>query len=169
MIEALNLANGGNQLVLSPNQSLSNMQVLRTLCTLFGLSTVIAVTFLSFGVWVVVPFTAMEMFALGAAFYWVRWRQSYREVLTINGDNICLETGIGRPTASWAAVGHRFQLLIDEARCWPRQITLYLCSEAGFVELGGCLNASDKKLLIDKLRTMGVRIRQAGPLVSVEF
>ncbi len=169
MVEAFNLANGGNQIVLSPNQSLSSEQVLRALCTLVGMSMVVAVTFLALGVWTIIPFTLLEIIALGAAFYWVRWRQGYREVLTIDANNVRLEAGIGQPTISWAAVDHGFQLLVDQAPSWPRQISLYLCSASGFIEIGRCLNMRDKKLLVNKLRTIGVRVRHAGPLVCVEF
>ncbi len=168
MVNTFIASSGIKTLVLKPNQSMSNEQAWHFLITLFGISLVIGVTCLYWGAWMVLPFSIFECLLLAATFYWVRWQQGYREILVLTPEAVMLKSGIGKPTFSWHSMSSGFRLMIDDTRPGHR-LHLYLCGSDGVLEVGRCLNTSDKKLFIENLRKFGVRVQNSGPLTCVEF
>ena len=102
--------------------------------TAFGLaaaaSFAVAVAFVVAGAWPVLPYSALEIALLGAAFVWVERRAGEWERVTVAGDRVIVE---------WAAHGrldrrefNRWWLRVelDEARAREPQLLLRYAGEA---------------------------------------
>lgn len=99
------------QLVIGPNASLSRRQAWIFMGVTAGLGLGIAVGMAGMGFWLVLPFTGLELGALGAALYVSMRRNAYREVIRFSDETLTVEFGaVGR------GVGGSVQL----PRAWTR-------------------------------------------------
>ncbi len=85
------------RIVLSPNRSISWSLLLRFYLFTCLLSFSIAGLFVLLGYWIVLPFSELEMMALGLGFYFTSKKIYRLEVITINKVNIKIEKGIKYP------------------------------------------------------------------------
>lgn len=138
--------------VIAPNQSMSWKELLLVYCGIAGVSLAIAVYFWVQGLTLVLPFSGLELLALGAALYITAWRGGAREVITITDDSVSVEAGRAGPEQR-----HDFQ------RYWTRVVLqrpwaawhpskLLLCSRGRELEVGRFLNEEERRGLARILR-----------------
>ena len=139
--------------VIAPNQSMSWKELLLVYSSIAGVSLAIAIYFWVQGLTLVLPFSGLELLALGAALYITAWRGGTREVITITDDSVHVETGRDRPELS-----HDFQ------RYWTKVVLrqpwvawypskLLLCSHGREIEVGRFLNEEERRGLAEILRS----------------
>lgn len=138
--------------VIRPNCSLTWRGTVAVFSSIFLVSMVIALGFSLRGFWMILPFAGLELAALAAGFYLGALRGQVREVVSVRGDLVAVQKGHRRPEQTlafqrgWTRLelarplhrGHPSRLLI---RCQGRE-----------VEIGGCLNESERSLLANHLR-----------------
>ncbi|MAR28113.1 MAG: hypothetical protein CMD51_01040 [Gammaproteobacteria bacterium] len=142
------------QIVLQPNHSLSWRALKYFLAFMMLLSFGIAITFMFFGYWLVLPFTGLEMAALSYCLWLCLRRGSLQEVITFSADEVRLETGIDAPdnTETW----ERFftKIHVTEAiHPWYRK-TVALVHRGNSFEIGAFLTSPEKDELIESLYDM---------------
>ena len=139
--------------VIAPNQSMSWKELLLAYCAISGFSLAIAGYFWVHGLTLVLPFSGLELLALGAALYITAWRGGAREVITITDDSVYVETGRAGPVRR-----HDFQ------RYWTKVVLrrpwvawhpsrLLLCSHGREIEVGRFLNEEERRGLAEVLRS----------------
>lgn len=139
-------------MVIRPNCSLSWRGTVAVFSSISLVSLVIALGFLLRGYWLVLPFAGLELVFLGAASYLTAWRGSLREVISIRGAEVAVERGHRQPEQtrifprSWV----RIELIRPQHRGYPTR--LLLRSHGREMEIGGCLNESERRRLAEDLR-----------------
>ena len=131
--------------VIAPNQSMSWKELSLVYCGIAAVTLGIGGYFWVQGLTLVLPFSGLELLALGAALYITAWRGGAREVITITDDSVCVETGRAVP-----AQRHDFQ------RYWTKVVLqrpwvawypskLLLCSHGREIEVGRFLNEEERR------------------------
>ena len=138
--------------VIAPNQSMSWKELLLAYCIISGVSLAIAGYFWVHGLTLVLPFSGLELLALGAALYITAWRGGAREVITITDDSVHVETGRTGPVQR-----HDFQRYwtrVELRRNWNawHPSRLLLCSRGREIEVGRFLNEEERRGLAGILR-----------------
>ena len=154
MIHELQAAHEGDRtFVITPNRSMTWKELLLAYCLIAGVSLAIAGYFWAQGFTLVLPFSGLEVLALGAALYITAWRGGAQEVITITDDSVHVETGRTEPERR-----HDFQ------RYWTRVVLrrhwnawhpsrLLLCSRGVEIEVGRFLNEQERRGLAEVLRS----------------
>ena len=143
----------GRTFVIAPNQSMSWKGLLWAYCGIAGISLAIAGYFWVHGLTLVLPFSGLELLALGAALYITAWRGGAREVITITDNSVYVETGRANPEQR-----HDFQ------RYWTKVVLqrpwvawhpskLLLCSRGREIEVGRFLNEEERRGLAQILQS----------------
>ena len=142
------------QIVLQPNHSLSWRALKYFLAFMMAVSFGIALTFVFFGYWLVLPFTGLEMAFLS----WCLWRclrrTSLQEVIVFSAEEIRLETGIDGPDRT--EVWERFftKIHVNQAiHPWYRK-SVALVHRGDRFEIGSFLTAGEQDELIESLHRM---------------
>lgn len=153
MIQELPAAHEGDRtFVIAPNRSMTWKELVLAYCIIAGVSLAVAGYFRIQGLTLVLPFSGLEVLALGVALYITAWRGGAREVITITEDSVHVETGRRGPEQR-----HDFQ------RYWTRVVLrrprvawypgkLLLCSRGRNVEIGRFLNEEERRGLAELLR-----------------
>lgn len=154
------------QIVIGPNASLSTRQawLFMGLATVMGLG--IAGSLAAMGFWPVVPFTGLELAALGAALWVSVRRNAYREVLSFHTEQVVVEFGLaGKGAGSRVELTRYWTRVLLEAGANRHAPTRLVLTSAGQrVEVGRCLTDEERgqlKLRIQELLRSGRR-RQPG-------
>ena len=140
------------QIVLRPNQSWTWRANLVLLGTLATLSLAIAMGFLIHGMWLILPFTVLELMAIYFCLHYLVRRNQCQEVITFSADEVVIERG--RVAAEEA---HRYN------RYWAhfcviapvlpgRDKRIAIRSHGRELEIGSFLSAADKQTLVERLR-----------------
>lgn len=110
------------------------------------------------GLWLVLPFSGLEMLLLGVALYLTSRKVYRREVITLDNRRIRVEKGVQQITQSW-----EFEIawvrLLDEASensRAPRKLALGV--HGNFVEIGEFLDSFEKDALAFKLKDCIIRV-----------
>ncbi len=142
------------QIVLQPNNSLSWQALKYFLAFMMLISFGIALTFMFFGYWLVLPFTGLEMAFLSYCLWRCLRRSSLQEVIVFSADEIRLETGIDGPDRT--EVWERFftKIHVNQAiHPWYRK-TVALVHRGDRFEIGSFLTTAEQDELIDSLHRM---------------
>jgi len=142
----------GFRLVLTPNCSMSWRQVLIFYLCTCSLAVIIGLLFTLQGQWLVLPFTGLEMLALGIGLFVTSRKVRCREIITVDDEQVVIEKGCYKPEARW-----------DFKRCWIRLQDefradnragrrLALGSHGRYVEVGNFLNEIEKDQLAFQLK-----------------
>src|SRR5699024_1594945 len=109
---------GGPQwtLVLAPNGSLTVGQAQWFFVYMCALSITIASVLTLWGLWLIWPFSGLEMAILGLGLYLSLRRSRYREVVSVSRDKIEIDAGRGRPERHW-----EFPRLLTQVQLRPQQ------------------------------------------------
>ena len=131
--------------VIAPNQSMSWKELLLVYCAIAGVSLAIAGFFWVQGLTLVLPFSGLELLALGAALYITAWRGGAQEVITITDDSICVETGRARPEQRYDFQRYWTQVVLQRPWVAWYPSKLLLCSHGREIEVGRFLNEEERR------------------------
>ena len=152
MIVTERTADDGVLFIIRPDRSLDWRGNLQFYGLISLVSIAIAVWFAWLGAWVVLPFTGLELTALGFALYLVSVRGMDTETISIRGDKLEICKGRRRVLSTtclqrcWARV-----MLEPATHAWyPRR--LMIRSHGKGTEIGRFLTSDEKEKLAGKLR-----------------
>lgn len=138
-------------IVTRPNCSLPYAGRLLFFCVMFALSAVIAVSFALVGAWLVVPFSGLEVLALGWALYYVSCHVGDYECIVIAGDRVVVETRSHKTVRSVELERYWVQVVVlpasarGKCRVWVR-------SRGKEVELGRFVDDEGRVALARQIR-----------------
>ncbi|MGH1371530.1 MAG: DUF2244 domain-containing protein [Cellvibrionaceae bacterium] len=158
MITQTHDSSSKTSLLLEPNQSLSAENCVSILVGASIVFVLIAVAFISLGVWLIVPFIFFELVLLVIVFGVVQFRCRAKERLSITADRVLLEKLADGHLWSWCFERSNLSLLIvkDEMNSIRN---LSLGGTAGLVEVGEFLTDAELKVLLSDLQQSGLRAK----------
>ncbi|MDH3635744.1 MAG: DUF2244 domain-containing protein [Gammaproteobacteria bacterium] len=146
------------RIVLSPNCSISWHELVIFYLFTCVIAIAVGLFFTLQGMWLVLPFSGLEMLALGIGLY-VTSRKVYRkEVITLDPDRTRVEKGVQRVVQSWE-FKTPWVRIIDETtgtRNPARRLAIGMRGTA--VEVGSFLANSEKDELAFKLKDCIIRV-----------
>ena len=146
------------RIVLTPNCSISWNELV--IFYLFTCVIAIAVgLFFTFqGMWLVLPFSGLEMLALGSGLY-VTSRKVYRkEVITLDPDQTRIEKGVQRVAESWEFKTPWVRIIDEPTGAHNSARRLAIGMHDAVVEVGSFLVKSEKEELAFKLKDCIIRV-----------
>lgn len=140
------------RIILQPNASWSWRANLFLLYTLMAVSFTIAIAFLMDGAWLILPYSGLEMAAVGLGIYYCVRKCNLQEVITVSEHEVLIQRGIRAPEEQWHyhRVWARF-LVKRPSHPWRRTV-IAIRSHGNELEIGSFLNDPDKTALIDQLK-----------------
>lgn len=139
-------------IVLSPNLSVrwsDNVLFLYVVC---GMAVLIGFSFSLLGMWLVLPFTGLEVIALVVVIYYVAHKCRRIEVIRVEDGCVQVEQGYTRPQSQWHSDLFWVRLIVlPQERPW-HPLRIFLRGRDGQIEIGTFLNEEDKRILIKQLR-----------------
>lgn len=142
------------RIVLTPNRSWTWRSNTYFVATLLTVSVIVATTFAFRGLWLVLPFSALEMSVLFACLYFCVRRTHEQEVLTFSADELVVEKGHGRPERVYRFSRFLARFLVEPAShpWYDNRIEIRARSER--IEIGRFLTPEEKTRLVKQLRLM---------------
>ena len=159
MISVDKASSGGSyRFVLSPNCSISWHELLFFYFLTCAIALAVGVFFTLQGLWLVLPFSGLEMLALGSALYVTSRKVYRREVITLDRNLTRIEKGVRRIDQSW-----EFQTpwvrVVDkrqDGRSARRMLAIGMSGES--VEVGSFLANWEKDALAFQLKDCIIRV-----------
>jgi len=149
---------GRGQIILRPNRSWTWRANTYFVATLMVVSLSVATVFSLNGMWVILPFTVLEIGVLTAALYYCVRRTHTTEVLTLSPARLVFERGINKPTQRLDFDRYFSRFMVEAARHpWYRKRVALRCRNQEF-EVGSFLSDEEKDVLISQLRGMISRL-----------
>ncbi len=139
------------RVVLIPNRSISWSLLVRFYIFTCFVSFSIASIFAFLGYWMVIPFSGLEMLALGIGLYVVNKKIYAQEVVTFIEDKIKVEKGCRRPDQAWEFDRHWARITVEVQESRPKKQKIFIGSHGKKVELGSFLHDSEKESLAFEL------------------
>jgi uncharacterized membrane protein len=139
------------RIVLTPNRSISWPLLLRFYLFTCLLSFSIAGLFTLLGYWIVLPFSGLEMMALGLGLYFASRKIYRQEVITIDKVNIKIEKGHINPVNIWVFDSHWVNIETEKTKGYRNNIKIMMGSHGKYIELGSFLTKLDKESLVFEL------------------
>ena len=155
MVEThINEKDGSSTIILRPNNSSSWKHNMQFVGSLAFIAFCISSYFAWQGLWLIYPFSGLEVGALFICLY-LRLRANIRtEVITFDSGTVIVERGTYHAEKSWKY--HRMWAKIfvkkPNTRGYPKQI--FIRSHGKELELGAFLNKRDKEILIKDLKNI---------------
>jgi uncharacterized membrane protein len=153
MVQAeINQNTGNGSIILTPNNSASwrfNKLVIASLASIAG---IISVFFLVQGLWLILPFSGLEILALYAGLYHCVRANFTTEVITFRDHIVTVERGRKSIEETWEYPRSWSKIFVrnPQFRGYPKKI--FIRSHGRELELGAFLNKDDKDTLIKKLK-----------------
>lgn len=153
MVETqINQHEQGGHIVLSPNLSVrwsDNVLFLYVVC---GMAVCIGISFTLLGMWLVLPFTGLEVIALVVVIYYVAHKCRRIEVIRVEDGCVRVERGYTQPQSHWRSDLFWTRLIVlPQERPW-HPLRIFLRGRDDQIEIGTFLNEDDKRILIKQLR-----------------
>ena len=138
--------------MIGPNQSMSWRGLKIIYCLIVIFSMTIAIAFYSIGLTLILPFSGLELLALGTVLYITAWRGGSREVIIIDDNKIIVETG--RKTAEQRFEFQRPWASVILERSWNHWYPsrLLIRSHGRQTEIGRFLNEQERQGLAIELQ-----------------
>jgi len=138
--------------VLQPNRSLNARGFLIFLFSLFAVYAAIGIPFALMGLWLILPFAGVELLAIGFCLRIAMVRSNQREVITVDGDEVTVESA--RPSLrnhrtfkrTWVQV----RLVSSTHRWYPSRLTIG--SHGSAIEVGSFLNEEERQEFAAELK-----------------
>ena len=149
-----NPATGNGYIVLKPNNSATwrfNMMVVASLALI---ATLISTFFLLQGLWLIAPFSGLEVLALLACLYLCARSNIQTEVIKFSPDRVVVEQGRTFAEKSWVYHRSWAKIFVRKRRRIGQPDQVVIRSHGKEVELGSFLNKDDKETLVKKLRNI---------------
>ncbi len=151
-------AGSGFRIVLSPNCSIS----WRELVIFYIITCVVALAiglFFTFqGFWLVLPFSGLEMLALGFCLYLTSRKVYRQEVITLERERTLIEKGVQQVDQSWEFDTPWLRLIDHKSGPRDSQRKLAIGSHGNYVEVGNFLDNSEKDALAFQLKDCIIRV-----------
>jgi len=149
------------QIVLKPNRSWTWRANTYFVASLMVVSLTVATVFTANGMWVILPFTVLELSVLTACLYYCVRRTHTTEVLTLSQSTLVLERGVNKPTQRFDFDRYFSRFLVEAARhpWYKKRINLRCRNQQ--LEVGSFLSNEEKDHLISQLRKMILRLDQS--------
>ncbi len=142
------------RIVLRPNRSWTWRANTYFVGTLMVISLAIATAFTLQGMWVILPFTVLEMSVLFACLYYCVRRTHIQEVLTFSPESLILEKGVNRPQMRLEFQRYFTRFFVRGSRHpWYRKQIALRCRDRE-LEIGSFLSSEEKDDLVRQLREM---------------
>ncbi len=145
------------RIVLSPNCSISWRELVLFYLFTCVLALAIGIFFLLQGMWLVLPFSGLEMAALGGCLYLTSRKVYRREVITFDRDRTRVEKGVRRVDQSWEFETPWLRLIDERTGVRERDRRLAIGSHGNYVEVGGFLDQTEKEALAFQLKDCIIR------------
>lgn len=146
------------QIVLRPNRSWTWRANVYFVATLLAVSLCIGTFFMWNGMWVIMPFTLLELTVLTAALYYCVRRTHTTEVLTLSRSRLVLERGVNRPTQRFDCDRYFARFFVrPPSHPWYRKRIALRC-RGEELEVGSFLTDEEKDDLVGQLRRMISRL-----------
>lgn len=145
---------GNGYIVLKPNNSATwrfNMMVVASLALL---ATLISTFFLLQGLWLIVPFSGLEVLALLGCLYLCARSNIQTEVIKFSPDKVIIEQGRTFAEKSWEYHRTWAKIFVRKHQRIGHPDQVVIRSHGQEVELGSFLNSDDKETLVKKLRNI---------------
>jgi uncharacterized membrane protein len=118
------------------------------------IATLISTFFLLQGLWLIAPFSGLEVLALLGCLY-LRARSNIQtEVIKFKPDKVIIEQGRTFAEKSWEYHRSWAKVFVRKPRLRGRPDRIVIRSHGREVELGSFLNKDDKETLVKKLRNI---------------
>lgn len=158
------------RIVIGPNASLSVRHAWQFMALISGVSLAIAAVMVAQGLWMVLPFTGLELMAVGAALWVAMRRNAYREVLVFGERNLRFEFGdIGRgPTASLEFARSATRVWLESGHTRHAPTRLILSAAGQRVLLGRCLTDEERERLYWRIKQLLTPAWCGAPAVRPE-
>ena len=150
-IDKINSVNG-YRFILAPNCSISWRELLGFYLVACLVVLAVGLLFTLQGLWLVLPFSGLEMLALGVAFYLTSRKVHRREVITLDHLRIRIEKGIQQVNQSWEFDTTGTRLIDEQTRAWYPRRKLVISAHGKTVEVGDFLDNLEKDELAFKLK-----------------
>ncbi len=140
------------RIVLRPNASWTWRANLVLLATLAMTSLVIAGSFLLRGLWMILPYSVLEVSVVGACLYYCVRRTHRQEVITFDPLEVCIERG-HRHAEERYVYNRQWSRFLVRRPCHPwYEPTISIRSHGQELAIGDFLNRRDKARLTRELR-----------------
>ena len=143
---------GSGYIVLKPNNSASwrfNMLVMASLALL---ALLISTFFLLQGLWLIAPFSGLEVLALLGCLYLCARSNIQTEIIKFSPDKVVIEQGRTFAEKSWEYHRSWAKIFVRKPRHKGHPDQIVIRSHGKELELGSFLNRDDKQKLVNKLR-----------------
>ena len=110
------------------------------------------------GLWLVLPFSGLEMLALGFGLYFTSRKVYRREIITLDQDLVRIEKGVQRVKQSWEFKTPWIRIIdeLQDDRSARRRLAISMNGES--VEVGSFLADSEKDELAFQLKDCIIRV-----------
>ena len=127
-----------------------NVLFLYVVCSI---ALLIGISFSLLGMWMVLPFTGLEVIALVTVVYYVAHKCHRIEVIHVDDGCVRVEQGYTRPQTSWSSEIFWTRLIVlPQERPWHPLRVFLRGRDNHQIEIGTFLNDDDKRILIQQLR-----------------
>ncbi|MGI9332869.1 MAG: DUF2244 domain-containing protein [Gammaproteobacteria bacterium] len=142
---------GGARFVLRPTRSLSWRQTQLLFGSTVVVTLIIAIGCAALGFWPVLPFTGLEIGALGLALWIVADRGQQLEVVDIDAERVAVRKGRRRPESQCEFKRAWTQIRLQRPRIAHYPSRLVIRSHGNEVELGSFLQEEERRELARRL------------------
>jgi uncharacterized membrane protein len=149
-------------IVLRPNRSWTWRANRYLVYTLLLVSGSIAVSFTLKGMWLVLPFTAIEMSVLLACLWYCVRRTHRQEVLMLSREELVLETGYDRPEATFRYPRFFTRIHVDAPRHPWYSPRIRVQAQGVRHVIGEFLTSEEKRALVRDIRAF-IHLFEARP------
>lgn len=148
----------GFRIVLSPNCSISWRELLLFYLLTCVVAFAVGLFFTLQGLWLVLPFSGLEMLALGFALYLTSRKVYRKEIITLDQDRIRIEKGVRRVDQSWEFKTPWIRIVDERQDDRSARRTLAISMNGESVEVGSFLANSEKDELAFQLKDCIIRV-----------
>ena len=147
-------SNSAGSIVVRPNRSLGKEGTALLFCGICVVAIVVGLRFWLLGAWVVLPITVLELVLLGVAFLVVERKTRFCETIELKDDSVSVVQRDWRSKKEWCYPRYWVQVIFREDPAGWHPSHLYLRSHGDTLEVGACLNDSERLQLSQYLKNM---------------
>jgi len=156
------------RIILRPNRSWTWRANTVFVATLMVISLSIGIGFTLQGMWVILPFTLLELGALTGCLYYCVRRTHQQEVLTFSTESLVLERGVRTPDLRIEFQRYFTRFFVNRPRHpWYRKQVALRCRDTE-LEIGRFLRSEEVDDLVRQLRAMIDRLDHLPVGVSAD-